>query len=100
MSPLNLDFRFTTADAVLQVCSSATVLLAVNCSSTFTFYVMVADIRSTFMMHAGESRRWFMRRIHALKSFVEEKGGSILVVVLVTSGQVLRGLPHYWGVVL
>ncbi|XP_039847661.1 uncharacterized protein LOC120706968 isoform X1 [Panicum virgatum] len=43
------------------------------------------------------SRRWLMRLIHDLESFVDEEGGSSLVGVLVVGGQLLGGLPQCWG---
>ena len=83
-------------DAGLGVCSPAG-----DPSSSSSPCATMADTRSATMMRAGVSRRWLMRRFHALESSVVEEGGSILVVVvmLVAGGHVLelRGLPHTWG---
>ena len=57
----------------------------------------MADTRSATMMRAGVSRRWLMRRFHAVESLVEEEGGFILVGVLVAGGQKLWSQELQWG---
>ena len=91
-------------DAGLGVCSPAAVTAAGDPSSSSSPYATMADTRSATMMRAGVSRRWLIRRFHALESSVVEEGGSILVVIVMLLAGVhvleLRGLPLSWGAVM
>ena len=80
-------------DAGLWVCLPA----AVDCSASSFLCVSEADFRSKSTMRAGESRRWLLRRNHALESFVEEEGGLTLVGVFVAGDRDLKGSPLRWG---
>jgi len=84
-------------DAGLRVCLPAAVSAAVDCSASSFLCVSAADFRSKSTMRAGESRRWLLRRNHALESFVEEEGGLTLVGVFVAGDRDLKGSPLRWG---
>ena len=87
-------------DAGLGVCSPVAVMAAgdPSSSSSSSPCATMVDACSATMMRAGVSRRWLMRRFHALELSVVEEGGSILVVaVMLVAGVHVLELQGSWG---